>query len=183
MNVLTHLNDRFEVDSIMTVNMALDGTECWIERPLDNVIQRQYYSGKKRKHTIKYEIGVQIQTGKIVWLAGGVPGSVHDITLYRACGLKCNLLPGELILADKGYIGDNIMIHPFRPARTEEEQQFNAAISSLRQIVEHTYNRIKIFNFTQQKWRHDLNLHPMAFKVIVHSLNIEFDLHPVRKQQ
>jgi hypothetical protein len=161
--------------------MALDGTECWIERPLDNTVQKHYYSGKKRKHTIKYEIGVQLQSGKIVWLAGGVPGSVHDITLYRSCGLRSYLLPGEMILADKGYIGDDIIITPFRPARSEEEKEFNSAISSLRQIVEHTYHRIKIFNFTQHKWRHHLDLHPMAFKVICHTLNIEFETHPVRK--
>ncbi len=61
--------------------MTLDVTECFIERPLNNIIQRLYYSGKTRKHTIKYEIGIQLQTGKIVWLSGGVPGSVHDLTI------------------------------------------------------------------------------------------------------
>lgn len=175
------LNDRFDSETIMSINMALDGTECAVERPLDNAIQRQYYSGKKRKHTIKYEIGVQLQTGKIVWLAGGVPGSVHDITLYQTCGLKSHLLPGEMVLADKGYVGDDIMIHPFKSARTEEEKEFNATISSIRQVVEHTYGRIKVFNFTQHKWRHDLDLHPMAFKVICHALNVEFESKPVHK--
>ena len=41
------LNDRFDSETIMTVNMALDGTECTVERPLNNAIQYQYYSGKK----------------------------------------------------------------------------------------------------------------------------------------
>lgn len=175
------MKDRFYENRIMTVNLILDGTECLIERPIDNLIQRQYYSGKKRKHTIKYEVGVQLQSGKIVWLAGGVPGSVHDFTLYQICGLRQYLLPGEMILADKGYIGDTQIIHPFKPTISDEEKEFNSAISSIREIVEHTIGRIKNFNFTQQKWRHDLKLHPIAFKVICNVLNIEFEFNPVHK--
>ena len=148
---------------------------------MDNIIQREYYSGKKRKHTIKYEIGIQLQTGNIVWLAGGVPGSVHDLTLLRSCNLLSKLFYGEFILADKAYIGETCLLHPIKPASTIEEKEFNATISSIHETVEHTIQRIKIFGFTQQKWRHNLNLHPIAFKVICHTLNIEFLFNPVHK--
>jgi hypothetical protein len=161
--------------------MTLDVTECLIERPLNNIIQHLYYSGKTRKHTIKYEIGIQLQTGKIVWLSGGVPGSVHDLTVVRNCGLPSKLLSGEFILADKAYIGENYFLHPIKPAITLEEKELNAAISSIRETVEHTIHRIKIFGCTQQKWRHNLNLHPIIFKVICHTLNIEFMINPVHK--
>ncbi len=174
------MEDRI-VDQPKIVNMTLDVTECLIHRPSDNIIQRLYYSGKTRKHTIKYEIGIQLQTGKIIWLSGGTPGSVHDLTIVRNSGLISNLLPGEMVLADKAYIGETCFLHPIKPAITNEEKQINSAISSIRETVEHTIHRIKIFGFTQQKWRHNLNLHSIAFSVICHALNIEFIVHPVHQ--
>jgi hypothetical protein len=174
------LNDRI-IDQPNTVNMTLDVTECPIQRPSDNIIQRQYYSGKKRKHTIKYELGVQLQTGAIVWLAGGVPGSVHDLNILRSCNLLSKLLIGEFILADRAYIGENYILHPFKSAKSMNERNINTAISNIRETVEHTIHRIKIFGFTQQKWRHSINLHPIAFKVICHTLNIEFIFKPVHQ--
>jgi len=165
----------------MMVNMTLDGIECPIHRPLDNATQQQYYSGKKKQHTIKYEIGIQLTSGKIVWMAGGDPGSVHDLEVSRACGVIGKLLPGEMILADKAYIGEDCFLHPFKPATTEEEQAFNSTISSIRETVEHTIGRIKLFQFTQHKWRHHLDLHIIAFKVLCHVLNIELEFHPVHK--
>ena len=68
----------------MTVNMSLDGLVCLIQRPLDNLKQCHYYSGKSRKHCIKYELGTQLFSGRIVWMSGGIPGSVHDLDLARA---------------------------------------------------------------------------------------------------
>ena len=115
-------------------------------------------------------------------MTNGVFGSVHDLKMTRTCGLLFLLLSGEMILADKGYIGETCFIHPFKSPRIEIEKEFNSAISSLCQIVEHTNQKIKIFGFTQQKWRHNLDLHPMAFKVICHALNIEFEFNPVHKE-
>ena len=163
------------------MNMTLDVTECFIQCPFENAIQHLYYSGKKRRHTIKYEIGIHLQSGKIVWLNGGIPGSVHDLTIIQNSGLLSNLFPGELVLSDKVYIGEICFYHPIKPAITIEEKQFNSAISSIRETVEHTIHRIKIFGFTQQKWRHNLNLHSIAFSVICHTLNIEFIAHPVHQ--
>ena len=72
------------------------------------------------------------------------------------------------MLADKGYVGEECFLHPFRPATTDEEREYNAIISSICETVEHTIGRVKVFQFTQQKWRHNLDLHPIAFKVICH---------------
>src|SRR4051794_35737324 len=105
--------------------MALDGTECPIQRPLDWETQFNYYSGKKGCHTIKYEVRVCISNGRLVWLAGGVPGRVHDISLARNSGILNQLQPGELILADKGYVGDDSFITPFKNPQTDEEWEWN----------------------------------------------------------
>lgn len=161
--------------------MALDGTECPVQIPTEFLIQKHYYSGKKKKHTIKYEVAVQLDNGRILWVGGAVPGSVHDVTMARTLGIFNHLVPGELIMGDKGYYGDEHFITPFKQPQTVQEAQWNSCINSVREIAEHTYCRIKTFNFTQQKWRHDLELHPIAFKTLCHMLNIDLFFNPVHK--
>jgi hypothetical protein len=49
----------------MTIDMILNGTECSIAQPLNDEFNINITMKKKKKHTIKYEIGVQIISGKI----------------------------------------------------------------------------------------------------------------------
>lgn len=163
------------------LKMALDATECPIVRPLDWNTQHEYYSGKKKKHTIKYEVRVTLSTGRIVWMTGGLPGSVHDITMARNSGILNQLLPGELILADKEYIGEDYFVTPFKNPSTNEEWTWNHFIHTTRVIVENIYSRIKAFGCLKQQWRHELTLHPIVFSVICNIVNIELYLHPLRK--
>jgi len=55
---LCNLEDRFEQPRLnglfSTSLLIVDGTECPIERPIEDAIQNFFYSGKKKKHTIKY---------------------------------------------------------------------------------------------------------------------------------
>ena len=160
--------------------MILDGTECPVRRPIYNSVQQQFYSGKKKKHTIKYEIAVQIDTGKIVWVAGGVSGNVHDLTLTRTCGILNHLLPGEHIMADLGYIGELQIITPIKMPRNEQEIAWNSHISSIRILVENSLCRIKNFNCLTIPWRHERDLHPMVFTIICNLVNLEMIQNPIR---
>ena len=73
------MEDRFSNWHEMRPSCIVDVTECPIERPFLN--EWEFFSGKKRRHTLKYEIAVHIQTGRIVWIAGPFRGSVHDLTV------------------------------------------------------------------------------------------------------
>jgi hypothetical protein len=87
------------------INIVLDATEIPIQRP--SKLQRIFYSGKSKMHSLKYEVAATIrQPYKIVWIAGPVYGSMHDLKLTRTMGLMSNLLPHEFILADLGYYGE-----------------------------------------------------------------------------
>jgi len=143
-------------------------------------LQNLYYSGKSKKHAIKYEVAVKLETGEIVWVTGGVPGRIHDLKLYRMGGLNNLLLPGEYLLADKAYIGGRNVITPYRGAVSPRQRQWNHDVSSKRQIVEHTFARIKYFQFTQKKWRNDRALHPRLFTILCHIVNIDMIYHPMR---
>ena len=69
-----HLSQE-EVESLI-----IDATEQPIERPKKT--QKPYYSGKKKRHTLKTEIRVT-RRGRIVHISKSRPGSVHDFELHK----------------------------------------------------------------------------------------------------
>jgi len=165
------------------ISLVIDATECPIQRPSAD-IQRIFYSGKKKKHTIKYEIGVDVLHGFICWIAGAVPGSVHDITLSRTIGIvhyNHLLQPEERILADKGYIGESIFLTPIKGALNDMEHGWNSFINSHREIVEHTFARLKNFGCLSQKWRHDIDLHSIVFQLVCQIVNVDASFRPIHK--
>ena len=89
---------------------SLDGTDCRIneKKPYSN----KYYSFKFNGPGLKYEIGVSIRNGVIVWVNGGVPCGINDLTLARSKLVK-KLFPDEKIVADRGYRDDKYFICPF----------------------------------------------------------------------
>jgi hypothetical protein len=60
--------------------LIVDATEQPIERPKKN--QNPYYSGKKKRHTLKTEIRVNLK-GRIVQISKTHPGSVHDFNIFK----------------------------------------------------------------------------------------------------
>ena len=60
--------------------ILIDATEIPIQRPLKN--QRKYYSGKKKRHTMKFEIQTDIR-GKIIAVSGGYNGKTYDFKIRK----------------------------------------------------------------------------------------------------
>src|SRR5687768_2113448 len=94
--------------------LIVDCTDCKVERPSSKDVQKAFYSGKKKTHTIKYEVGVSLRTGELKWIFGGMPGSVHDIKVLRKSKLTEKLLAHELIVGDSAYQGERKVIVPFK---------------------------------------------------------------------
>ena len=80
----------------------VDVTECTIQRSKNYDIQREYYSGKKKKHTIKIQIIMDEITNKIVGVSFE-KGSVYDFSLFK--NTTGNLDKIISFIADNGYIG------------------------------------------------------------------------------
>src|SRR5690349_13612686 len=103
-----HLKSRFEqrlpTGLFEGVLVIVDGTECPIMRP-NSIIQNVFYSGKKKRHTIKYEVAVRVSDGLLVWISGPFPGKVHDMAMLHDGNLCSYLVNQERILGDKGYQG------------------------------------------------------------------------------
>ena len=142
-------------------------------------MQQIFYSGKAKKHTIKYDIGICIHTGFIVWIGGGVPGSVHDLTLAQEGIAK--KFQNQIFVGDKGYVGDERFITPFKNPQNEIQKLWNSELRKVRVSVEHTYSKFKLFHCLNTPWRHNIEYHPLVFQIIANLVNFDLIFHPIKQ--
>lgn len=154
--------------------LIADCTEQPVRRPKRK--QRCYYSGKKKRHTIKTEI-IITQKGRIVAVSDSAPGTVHDITLRK----RGPPIPEEAILyVDSGYQGyqkDHPNLeYPYKSSKkhplTEDERDYNHALSSFRVRVEHVIARIKRYNILSDKYRYPRAKYNTKFAIIAGITNL-----------
>lgn len=90
-----------------------------------------------------------------------------------------------MILADKGYIGEPIFVRPYKANRghnlTAEEEAFNTVLSSARQIVECSIQRLKIFGVLGRsgKFTCSHEKHAQVFSVCAQITNVSLARNPV----
>ena len=80
------------------LEVAGDGTDFEIEEP--HPFNRKWMTHKRKRAALKYEVGVSIYSGDIVWLHGPHRGAKHDITIFKE-GLQNALEEGEMVEADQ----------------------------------------------------------------------------------
>lgn len=153
------------------LEIFIDATEQQIRRPKQK--QKKYYSGKKKKHTLKNQIVVN-KKGKILSVTGSTPGSKHDKKIYDETKLihEKNLKP----ISDLGYYGAKGITMPIKKPKgkglTAEEKKFNSMLSKQRIIVEHTIGKMKFFQILSQRYRNDLSNHSLVFKNVAGIYNL-----------
>lgn len=137
--------------------MSIDGVDFQINEPTP--FSPKWYSHKFKKAGLRYEIGVCIRTGHIVWASGGYPcGDWPDLRIARDNFVNF-LEPSEKALADKGYNDAQYFILP-----SESNSQRHKIIMSRHETVN---KRIKQFNVLQNRFRHDLSLHKKCFHSVI----------------
>lgn len=183
-----HLNNRFYSPPFggnFPIWLVIDATVCPVSvNRKDWEHQKPFFSPRHAMHCLKYEIAVHWLTGRIFWVAGGVFGSIADLTLTRFSSLLQRLHPAEFILADKGYIGERALLCPFK-GRTEQldpqQRVWNKAMNPHRTIVENAFARLHRFKILSTPFRHQLRMHPMVFAVIAQIADLDICLHPLRR--
>jgi DDE superfamily endonuclease/Helix-turn-helix of DDE superfamily endonuclease len=158
----------------------IDATEQPIERASDNDTQKAHYSGKKKRHTRKTQIIVN-EHGEIREVSLSVPGSVHDLELFRQSG-SSKTIPEKITAGgDSGYQGlhDELPKHsvfvPHKATRGHPlmpDQKFvNRELSSIRIKVENTLAELKHFKVLADRFRHSTDIYDNTFRAVVALVN------------
>ncbi|MFA6018681.1 MAG: transposase family protein [Rhodospirillales bacterium] len=154
--------------------LIFDCTEQPIQRPSRK--QRCWYSGKKKRHTIKTEIAITEQ-GRIVSISKPAPGRVHDLEVRR----RGPPLPEYAhAYADSGYQGiqdDHPGVEiPYKKSKrrplTKDERAYNHALSRFRVRVEHSIARLKVFRILSDRYRYPRTTYGDKISIVAGVLNI-----------
>jgi hypothetical protein len=177
LNVLPqrHLKDVAEFEQLVekTKHLVIDATERPHFRHKKLSKQRQHYSGKKRRHTVKNTV-ISDCTKRVIFVGKTVPGSRHDYSV-----LKEELKPENdwfksvKVSVDLGYQGiksdylspENIHIPHKKPRKskknanpslTQTQRRENKEMGRTRVVVEHAIGGMKAFNILASKFRNRL---------------------------
>jgi len=135
--------------------LIVDSAEQAIERPVDYQEQKQYYSGKKKMHTLKNQFIVLPNGQDIVDIHIGQFGKTSDIILFRETRVKFD--SEQKFIGDKAYIGESTITTPYKKPRKKEiselQKKENHQLSSRRIGVEHLIGKVKIFRVASEKFR------------------------------
>lgn len=157
-----------------------DATEQQRRRPARR-IQKKYYSGKKKRHTVKTQITINTK-GKILMVSKSYPGRVHDYKIFKQEKTAEKLSRQSSHYVDCGYDGApddypecSIIIpvkkRPNHRTLTLAERRFNRKHSRIRIIVEHVISRMKKYQVLAQLYRHKIMDYNQRFRNIAALVN------------
>jgi hypothetical protein len=140
--------------------VILDGTERPVQRPKDSEHQKEYYSGKKKRHTRKHITG-STRKKRVILLTQARGGRIHDKRQLEEAGLV-EYIPDEVAIeADLGFQGlqnefDNVHLPHKKPKGkelTEQQKQENREFSRQRVKCEHAHAGIKRYRAVSDVYR------------------------------
>lgn len=161
-------------------NLIIDATEQPIERPKRR--QTKYYSGKKKRHTLKTEIRITPK-GRIVHVSRHFPGSVHDFAVYKD-GPPVH--KDVRAFVDSGYQGLDKLHQatelPYKKSKNrkldKEERHYNTGLSRLRVRVENTLCKIKVFRILSDRYRNKRKGYSLKFNIVAGIVNLKNGFTP-----
>ncbi len=127
-SLVFHSNEPFEIPGNLD-NILCDVTERQITRCMDNDVQKEYYSGKKKSHTAK-NLAFTDHTGFIHFISDTYEGSVHDKSIWDNLVIKKSSIN---ILVDLGFLGadkthENVIL-PYKTSKYKKTSSLQKQIN------------------------------------------------------
>jgi len=165
------------------VAVLIDTFEQPVQRPKKR--QKRFYSGKKKRHTLKSQVAVDEETGAIVDVAESVPGPTADIKVLEKSKLLGRLPRGVGGVGDLAYVGIEAL-HPEglgatgrrKPRgqpRSLADRRYNKAFSRRRIRVEHGIGRLRRYQAVTQTDRHFRKGHTARVRAVAGLVNRMLD--------
>lgn len=159
----------------------VDVTESPVERPKHR--QKRWYSGKKKRHTIKTQIVICATTKRVIAVFTAC-GKTHDFKMWKkSIGVK--VIKHIKIKADSGYQGIKELHENSETPRkrskkhplTKEEKTNNRRIGSERVAIEHVNRWLKRLRIIAERYRNRRRRFGLRISLFCGIHNFEIDNH------
>ncbi len=164
--------------------LFFDATERPTRRPARG--QREFYSGKEKRHTIKTQVVVvrrrkppgPAATPRRVRIAAvceSVPGKTHDKKLYDRSRV---VAPRDAKrTGDTAYIGTGLETPTRKPRGgelTAEQKGGNQRIACRRVAAEHGIGKMKVWRVASERYRNPISRHTIVMKNVAGLHNLMY---------
>jgi len=157
----------------------IDATEQEIPRPKNKRRRKNYYSGKKKKHTVKTQIMVN-KKGLILHKTQHKNGKKHDYHVFKKKGPP-PIPPDVEVGVDLGYQGiekdypDMKVKIPVKKPKgkelTKKQKRQNKKLRKERVIVEHTISKMKKYRIMGEEFRNRLTRYDRMTSIVCGLVN------------
>lgn len=175
---------RIELEPDEIRELFFDATERAIPRPSRR--QKRFYSGKKRRHTLKHQVVVvrkrkrpgrpgQRRRVRIAAVSPAFPGKTHDKKVYDRAGVVCP--PGVPRTGDTAYLGTGLRTPRRRPPKgrlTPRQKAGNRRVSRRRIAVEHGIGKMKVWRIAADRYRNPRRRHTLIIKNVAGLHNLMY---------
>jgi DDE superfamily endonuclease/Helix-turn-helix of DDE superfamily endonuclease len=164
--------------------LFFDATERPIPRPTRG--QKRFYSGKKKRHTLKHQVVVtrrrkrpgrtaRPRRVRIAAISGAFPGRTHDKKVYDRTRVLAP--PGVKRTGDTAYLGTGLGTPTRRPPKgtlTARQKAGNRRVSRRRIVVEHGIGKMKVWRIAAERFRNPRRRHTLIMKNVAGLHNLMF---------
>jgi hypothetical protein len=164
--------------------LFFDATERPTRRPERG--QRQFYSGKKRRHTIKTQVvvvrkrkppgpGAKPRRVRVAAVSESHPGRTHDKKVYDRTRVVAP--PDAKRTGDTAYLGTGLETPARKPRGgelTERQKAGNRRLSRRRVAAEHGIGKMKVWRVAAERYRNPVGRHTLIMKNVAGLHNLMF---------
>lgn len=159
----------------------IDSFDQEIPRPQNKRRRKSYYSGKRKKHTVKTQLAVN-KEGVIFHRTDHERGRRHDYDLFKE---KHPKLPkgvsGAFDLGFQGVKKDFPELNPMIPFKrnrwhprklSKKKRKYNRKLSKIRVEVEHTISKLKKFRIVGEEFRNRISHYNVMTSIVSGIVNM-----------